>query len=125
LSLIVYLEDSLRALNDATECVPLDGRMGGLVSSLVEGLDFVLLTLIEAVESRGGESLEVLIQITGDRGNLMERFRQDYMAAEGNISHTDRSVLLQATSVYERVIWMAQRLARLIDTKPVSLSSVG
>lgn len=125
LSLIVYLEDSLRVLTSSTESVPLDGRMGQLVSNLVEGLDFVLLTLIEALESPGSESVELLIQITGDRGNFMERIRQDYMAAEGNINATDRSVLLQATSVYERIIWMAHRLARLIDAKAAPLSSAG
>jgi phosphate:Na+ symporter len=76
----------------------------------------VLLTLLEALESAGGgESLVLLLQITGDRGDLMERIRQDYLADEGAVSSADRSVLLQATSIFERIIWMTQRLARLID----------
>ena len=124
LSLLVYLEDSLRVLTTTTESVPMDGRLGAVVSSLVEGLDFVLLTLIEALEPGGGESLEMLIQITGDRGNLMERIRQDYMADEGSIVSTDRTVLLQATSIFERIIWMTQRLARLLDGAVISTSSV-
>jgi phosphate:Na+ symporter len=116
LSLIVYLEDSLRMLTAATESVPPEGRLGSVVSSFVEALDFVLLTLLEALESAGGgESLVLLLQITGDRGDLMERIRQDYLADEGAVSSAERSVLLQATSIFERIIWMTQRLARLID----------
>ena len=124
LNLTVYLEDSLRTLTLATESVPLDSRLGGIVSSFVEALDFVLLTLIDALEGDGGESVEVLIQITEDRGDLMERIRQDYLADQGEVSPADRAVLLQATSVFERVIWMTQRLARLIDGRKKSLTAV-
>jgi phosphate:Na+ symporter len=115
LSLIVYLEDSLKALTAATESVALDGHLGELLSTFVEGLDFVMLTLIEALEAGGAEPLALLVQITEDRGDLMERIRQDYLADEGSVGTADRAVLLQVTSVFERVIWMTQRLARLID----------
>lgn len=124
LSLTVYLEDSLRALALATESVPLDSRLGGVVSSFVEALDFVLLTLVDALEGDAGESVEVLIQITEDRGDLMERIRQGFLADQGEVAASDRAVLLQATSVFERVIWMTQRLARLIDGQKKNMTAV-
>ena len=115
LSLTVYLEDSLRVLASATESVVPTTRVGEVVSSFVEALDFVLLTLIEAVESPDAESVDLLLQITGDRGELMERIRQECLTDQQAISASDRAVLLQATSIFERVIWMTQRLGRLVD----------
>jgi len=45
----------------------------------------------------------------------MERIRQNYLADAPSVGPADRAVLLQVTSIFERVIWMTQRLARLID----------
>jgi phosphate:Na+ symporter len=117
LSLIVYLEDSLRTVTVATESVPLEGRLGALVSTFVEGIDFVLLTMLDALESGEKEPVELLVKITEDRGDLVERIRQEYLAGEGSASAADRAVLLQVTSIFERIIWMTQRLARLIDVE--------
>jgi phosphate:Na+ symporter len=125
LSLTTYLEDSLRTLASATAEVSLDHRLSGVVSSFVEALDFVLLTLIEVLEEGGSESLELLIEITGDRGDLMERIRHDYLTDEAATTAADRAVLLQATGVFERIIWMTQRLACLIDpTQKKTLTTV-
>jgi phosphate:Na+ symporter len=113
-SLLVYMEDGLRALAAATENVPLSGRLGGLVSSLVESLDFVLLTLVDALGDESGDAAELLRKITSDRGALMERIRRDYLQQEGGATAQERAVLLQATSLFERVIWMAQSIAKTL-----------
>ncbi|MGE0449313.1 MAG: Na/Pi cotransporter family protein [Vicinamibacterales bacterium] len=114
LSLIVYLEDSLRGMATTTDAVTADSRLGSLVSSLVEALDFVLLTLIDAMKSGDRDQIELLANLTEDRGPLMEKIRQRYLEDAG-MNPADRGVLLQVTSVFERVVWMAQRLARLLD----------
>jgi len=122
LSLVVYLEESLRALAVATEPVPPDGRLGVVVSSLVEALDFVLLTLEEALDERGSDAVETLVLITQDRGSLMERIRQEYLADDSGVSSADRALLLRVTSIFERIIWMTQRLARVIEGAPKELA---
>jgi phosphate:Na+ symporter len=115
LSLIVYLEDSLRLLTSATSSVSADHRLRGLVSSFVEGLDFVLMTLVDALESKDPEVRNLLLRISGDRGDLVERIRQQYLVGESAIPAGERALLLQVTSIFERVVWMAQRLGRLLD----------
>lgn len=115
LNLIVYLEDSLRGLLISTEGVTPDSRLGDLVSTFVEGLDFVLMTMVLALESGDPERIALLLDVTEDRGNLMEQVRQNYLAEEGAVSTADRVVLLHVTSVFERIIWMTQRLGRGID----------
>jgi phosphate:Na+ symporter len=116
LSLLVYLEDSLRDLFSTTDAVPPEGRLGRLLSTFIESLDFVLLSMIEALED-GGEAAELLVQITGDRSDLVERIRQRFLRDEHQVGPEERVMLLQITSVFERVIWMTHRLARLIVSR--------
>jgi hypothetical protein len=115
LSLIVYLEDSLRSMTDVTAGVAPSSRLGDLVSTFVEGLDFVLMTFVAALETGDRERIELLVDITGDRDDLMEHIRQSYLAEESSVDSHDRAVLLRVTNVFERTIWMMQRLARLLD----------
>jgi phosphate:Na+ symporter len=115
LSLIVYLEDSLRTLHAATESVPRNGPLADLVSTFVEGLDFVLLTAIDALESKDAGVVEMLTAITSDRGDLVERIRNDFVANK-TPSPADWAVLLQVTSVFERIVWMTHCMARLMET---------
>jgi phosphate:Na+ symporter len=114
LSLLAYLEESLGTLTTAMEPVSADGRLGILLSSLTESLDFVLMTMVETFELRTEDSIDLLILITGDRGQVLERIRQEYLRDETSASAIERSVLLQTTSVFERAIWIMQRLARLL-----------
>jgi phosphate:Na+ symporter len=115
LSLILYLEESLRSLTERTEGVSPASRLGDLVSTFVEALDFVLMTLLAALEAGDRERIDLLVHITEDRGDLMEQIRQSYLAEESSIDAHDRAVLLHVTNVFERIIWMTQRLARLLD----------
>jgi hypothetical protein len=56
--------------------------------------------------------------------DLMERIRQDFLAGE-SFGASDRAVLLQVTSMFERVIWITQRLARVIQGgQPDALGAV-
>jgi phosphate:Na+ symporter len=120
LSLLIYLEDSLRALHSSVESMPRTGSLADLVSTFVEGLDFVLLTGVDALASKDPAALELLMQITGDRGDLVERMRKDFLANE-RATAAERAVLLQVTSVFERIVWMLHRLAALMNTfKPPS-----
>jgi hypothetical protein len=77
-------------------------------------LDFVLTTLVTALETGDRQHIELLVRITEDRGDLMEQIRQSYLAEEGSVDARDRAVLLQVTNLFERTIWMMQRLARLL-----------
>ena len=53
----------------------------------------------------------MLVQITSDRSDLVERIRQEYLTGEKSLGTSDRAVLLLVTSGFERVIWMKHRLA--------------
>ena len=114
LSLIVYLEDSLRALTDAAESATLTERLATFLSTYVEALEFVLLTLVDALETGADDTLKLLSQMTEGRGHLVESIRQGYLTEQGNVSPAERALLLKVTSIFERIMWMAQRLAQLV-----------
>jgi len=116
LSLIVYVEDSLKELVASAYGVP-PGRLGELLATFAESLDFVLMTMEDAIESKEGDTIEILVQITGDRGELVERIRREYLTGEIEVTNLERAALLQATTGFERVIWMVQRVARLIEQR--------
>jgi hypothetical protein len=70
LSLLIYLEDSLRTLHSTVESLTRVGPLADLVSTFVEGLDFVLLTGIDALETKSPENVDMLMQITRIAGIL-------------------------------------------------------
>ena len=98
----------------ATETVTTAGRLSTLISTFIEAVDFVLLTLLDALEFSEGDCVDLLEQITEDRSDFVERIRRNYLADEAGIGTAERSVLLEVTSVFERIVWMTHRLARLI-----------
>src|SRR5262249_10512095 len=103
-----------------TQSVPRSGPLADLVSAFVEGLDFVLLTAVDSMETKDAAVIEMFFGITSDRGDLVERFRNEFLADTAATS-SDRAVLLQVTNIFERIVWMAHRLARLMDTGQAQL----
>ncbi len=53
-----------------------------LTDSVVEGLDAVLLTVIEAMGPDGADDRALLRRMSGDRGALMKRLREEYLASD-------------------------------------------
>jgi phosphate:Na+ symporter len=117
LSLLVYLEDTLRELFTAAGGIPATERLGGVIAQLIEGLDFVLLTMIEALDDDDG-AVDLLTVITGDRSDLLEKIRQQFLANTAGVTDVERAALLHITSVFERATWMTQRMARIIGGGP-------
>ncbi len=89
----------------------LDGRASEEISGrLVEALDTILLTASDALKSRDPMDIDLLISMTDDRGNTMERLRTRYrLENSGNAG--DISALHYATTLFERNVWLSRQLA--------------
>ncbi|GAI63905.1 unnamed protein product, partial [marine sediment metagenome] len=70
--------------------------------NVVEGLHTILLTTVDAMESPEEYNIDLLISITEDRGDLMERIRKMYLTSERGLEVADKSTLLYLTNLYER-----------------------
>jgi len=84
-----------------------------LSASIVEGIDTVLLTAVQAMGLDGSAELELLRDISGNRGAMMRRIREDYLAREATLSGPDRSDILSLTILAERAAWLLHRLSEM------------
>jgi hypothetical protein len=85
-----------------------------LRASLVEGLCTVLLVLSDAVQD-GDHDYAIALALTSDRASVMEGVRAGFIGAEGGLGPESQTRLLPATSVFERVIWLANRYAIALE----------
>ncbi len=86
-----------------------------LVNGIVEGLDALLLITLDAMESGDAMDRELLLGATDDRGDNMERIRKTYLSSESALDLNAKTTLLYITGLFERTVWMLNRLARLLD----------
>jgi len=110
MSMLTYLEDSLRTLTVATAGIALDSRLGKSTLRLIEGLDFLLLTMVDVLTLKEQDLIKIFGQITGDRGDFFERIRKEYLATEVTLATTERAQLFQMTSGFEQILWVMQRI---------------
>jgi hypothetical protein len=81
-----------------------------LGGGLVEASDVVLGTLREWLEQRDPVDRALLDEMTADRGDQMEGVRRNAAGAEFG-SPADQATVLYATSMFERTMYLARRVA--------------
>ncbi len=88
------------------------GEFGRLAAQLVEALDALMLTAVEAIGDGAADDLALLSEMTGDHGSVMERLRGAYLGAEAGLSLAERARLLSVTLLIERIAWLINAAAR-------------
>jgi len=87
---------------------------GRLTSNVVEGLDAILQTVVEAMGPDGEEERVLLRQMAGDRSALMKRLREEYLASDTTLDAGDKMTILTVTNLTERASWLINRLVRAL-----------
>ena len=100
---IVYRLTGLLAEHD------LNSKAGQLGRSIMESIDFIILTAVDAIESQTESEIDTLAMLTQDRTEMMDRFRRNYFNSEQELSRADRNLILDVTILFENAI---QTLAR-------------
>jgi len=90
---------------------PTTGRLTG---NVVEGLDAILQTVVEAMGPDGEEERILLRQMAGDRSALMKRLRDEYLASDTTLDAADKMTILTVTNLTERASWLINRLVRAL-----------
>ncbi|GEM_PF-164168 len=88
--------------------------------NLVEGLDTIMHASAEAARSGDELDIELLLGMTADRGELMERIRSIHLTSEGEMPLETRANLLYLTTLFERIVWTVGQLARSRRTANMS-----
>lgn len=114
--LLSTLDETCCALTEVAG--ELGGEAAQLRTTIVEGLDTLLLTAISGMEQADDEELAMLETMTRDRGPAMERVRARYLSASDALSPEQRGRVLQVTSLFERAAWTLHRFAGLLRASP-------
>lgn len=91
---------------------PIQGAgLRDLKDNMVEGLDAILLILRDAIQEDDADALAMARMITGDRSEMMQQLRQNYLTdATRALGNSDKMVLLKLTGQFERLIWALSAL---------------
>lgn len=83
---------------------------------IMESADFIMLTAIDAIESREEGEIDTLETLTQDRSALMTRMRHNYFDSEQDLSDADRNFVLDVTILFENVVQTLARYGTLLKT---------
>lgn len=92
-------------------------NLKALFLNFVEGLDAILLTAADAVMTLNKSDVDTLVQITADRGGLMDNIRETYLSSEHQLSPNDKTLLLYITNLFELIVWLLRRQATGLGTE--------
>ena len=110
LKLLGWLEDAVAVL-----CKTLIERSHrqefiSFKSGVCEGVDGVLLCMIDAMDSDDEQSWGLVSQLTGDRGSLMRKMRFHYMETSPPLQQSDLVNVLRITNAVEEIFFLISRL---------------
>lgn len=110
--LILHLSDGLAEFSETLEAPMGSSTAERTRRNLIEGMHLVLIALDDC--SDGGEQEVMMLKaLAHDRSALMERVRGDLVG--GDIDGESQAALLHATSLFERLVWLVQRFAMLLE----------
>lgn len=112
--IIVSLNDSVHELVATIAAAAPEVRAQPLTGNLVESLHALLLTLAEAAAHPEPESIALLIDLTADRAELMERIRRTLLRSETPPPYPVQQALFAMTILFERHVWLIRRYALLL-----------
>lgn len=82
------------------------------LASVVEGVDTIVLTLVDALRDRDPDDQALLESMTSDDGNGLKSVRSAYLAEEPGLDSEDRMRLLAVANHAERLIWLLGDMGR-------------
>jgi phosphate:Na+ symporter len=109
------LEDSINQLVAVVEQTPPSAQLALLVQNMTEALDFLMVTAGEAATTLDSEEADLLARLCAERGELLGRIRTLYLTSEHGLSPPDKSLLLNLTMLFDRIVWLVRRFAVLLQ----------
>jgi len=89
-------------------------RAGELGRNIMESIDFMVLTAIDAIESKDSGEIETLEILTQDRSAMMTKIRHNYFESEKDLSNKDRNFVLDITILFENAVHTLGRYGHLL-----------
>ena len=92
------------------------GKAEELGRNILESVDFMILTALDAIASRDAGEVETLAMLTQDRTELMKKVRHNYFESEGQLTDKERNFVLDVTMLFENIVQTLAHYGRLLDS---------
>lgn len=109
--LFVWLEEQVIKLCDVLHTLPPGSPLAIWSLSLVEGIDVVLLVLIDTLASHDASAWPSTTQLMGDRREILRRLRDVSLKAEPPLTSVERVKVLNLASIAEHLFLLMSQLA--------------
>jgi hypothetical protein len=111
---VVSLEDTLATLLGLFRDPSASG-MTSLVDMITQSADFFILTTVDTLESREGDDIRLLLSLSGDRNEAIEKLRDRYFAEQAHLDDRQRALLFDLTNSFARLVYFVNRIAHQLD----------
>jgi len=86
-----------------------------LSEHIMESLDFMIMTTIDALESNDDDEIHTLSLLTKDRSQMMMKLRDNYFHSEHDFTQEDRNFILDVTILLENAVQTLSRYGVLME----------
>jgi phosphate:Na+ symporter len=113
--LLTDIQDGLYRLDELLRPARDDDKAGAVAHGIVEGLDFLVLTLLDALKSQDEQDRALFLKLTSDKSEVMERLRNQLLSKGDELSPKAHEALFSASSLYERIVWLLRQYCLLLN----------
>ncbi|CAO3422967.1 Na/Pi cotransporter family protein [Azospirillum doebereinerae] len=114
LELLIALHDSVHDLVRQIAGAPEALRAHPLPAQMAESLHALLTSLADTAADPDPDGIALLVELTGDRGALMERIRHAFLRGDDPPPMAVQRALFAQTALFERIVWLTSRVALLL-----------
>ena len=116
--LLSWLEVQLAELCEGLQGTAEYPALGNLRTSLVEGVDAVILIMCHSLESRHEDLRPTVRQLTDDRSAMMRRVRDSYLDATPSLGDAERANVYKLMSLTDQTFYLLLKLAYEFHDSP-------
>ncbi|MCY4515304.1 MAG: hypothetical protein OXC69_09280, partial [Candidatus Tectomicrobia bacterium] len=109
--LFTWLEEQMLQLCDVLHELPTKSSLDAWSQALVEGIDAVLLVLMDTLKSNSAAAWPSTTQLMGDRSELLRRLRDMFLKDEDTLAADERTQLLKLAGIAEHIFLLLTQLA--------------
>ncbi len=114
--LICWLAEQLQIMCEGLQMLPDTPSCNNLRTSICEGVDAVLLSLLLSLETGDEDYWMYMKELTGCRSELLRKVRNEYSGKEPSLDTVQHSQVITITNAVEQVFFLLSKLVQELNT---------
>jgi hypothetical protein len=103
------LEEFVVTINTSFETIVIQP----IAINLIESLRTILDTAIDSFENPDAAGMEIMLSLTADKGDLLQKIRQEYFQKNTTMDITVRQSIFTLTLLFDRVCWLLRSMTMI------------